>query len=89
MQGQRPGYLTPTELPKRKRSTHREGKDLEKEASRPNTAVKNSVALNAALRPIRSEPVTSMIRTTVATGNEVKRRTCAPTDSSEHHSSKH
>jgi hypothetical protein len=31
-------------------------KEFENEASSPNNAVKNSVALNAALRPRRSEP---------------------------------
>jgi hypothetical protein len=48
---------TPTELPSRKRMTQSAGRELANDAKRPNTAVKKSVALNAALLPIRSEPI--------------------------------
>ncbi|KAG6828934.1 hypothetical protein H0H87_000315 [Tephrocybe sp. NHM501043] len=43
-------------LPRKNRTTHRLLKELVKEARRPNMAVKHNVALNAALRPIMSEP---------------------------------
>ena len=48
---------TPTALPRQNRSTQRLQKELASEAKMPNKAVKNSVALNAALRPTRSEQV--------------------------------
>lgn len=47
---------TPTALPKKNRAMHNVRKVLAKEAARPKTAVKKSVALKAALRPRRSEP---------------------------------
>jgi hypothetical protein len=54
--------LTPTAVPRRKRSTQREGNELANEASSPNTEVNNRVPLNAALRPKRSEPSPSTMR---------------------------
>lgn len=46
--------LTPTELPKKNKETHSQKKFGERPARIPNNAVKNSVALNAVLRPMRS-----------------------------------
>ena len=53
---ERMSVLTPTELPRKNKVTHNMPKELDKEARKPKTAVKKSVALNAVLRPIRSEP---------------------------------
>ena len=47
---------TPTALPKRKSEAHNSGNVLARAASTPNTEVRKSVALNAAVRPSRSEP---------------------------------
>jgi hypothetical protein len=47
--------LTPTAVPKKKRRTQREARELAKDDSNPNRDVKKSVALKAALRPRRSE----------------------------------
>jgi hypothetical protein len=48
--------LTPTALPRKNRIMQRTGKELASEANNPNSDVKNKVALNAVLRPRRSEP---------------------------------
>lgn len=48
--------LTPTELPSRKRVMQIVVNEFEKDARSPKTAVKKSVQLKAALRPMKSEP---------------------------------
>lgn len=46
---------TPTELPRKNRATHSIGNDVANEADMPKMEVKNRVALNAGMRPMRSE----------------------------------
>lgn len=48
--------LTPTALPRKNREMHSQMKVCAKEAKTPNRAVRNRVALNAVVRPMRSEP---------------------------------
>ena len=48
--------LTPTAVPRRKRRMQSIAKEFAREATMPNRDVKNSVALKAALLPMRSEP---------------------------------
>ena len=48
---------TPTELPKKKSAMQRVKNDFVRDARRPKRAVKRRVALKAALRPMRSEPL--------------------------------
>lgn len=51
--------LTPTALPKRNSIKHSVPNEFAKDARRPKSEVKNRVALNAILRPMRSEPTIS------------------------------
>ncbi len=50
------GIHTPTALPSRKSEMHRVVNVFAKDARTPNTAVRKSVALKAAVRPTTSEP---------------------------------
>jgi hypothetical protein len=50
------GY-TPTELPRRKSAMQSVTNELDSEAKMPKMAVRKSVALNAVIRPIKSEPM--------------------------------
>lgn len=47
---------TPTALPRKNREIQSTGNVLASQLDRPKTEVKNKVALNAVLRPMRSEP---------------------------------
>lgn len=47
---------TPTALPRKNREMQSHGNVPANELDRPKTEVKNKVALNAVLRPMRSEP---------------------------------
>lgn len=78
---------TPTALPKKKRATHRAGKELAKDARIPNSDVRNSVALNAVVRPSKSEPATKLEGNTAQTWREI--RTSTPSDSPKHHPCEH
>lgn len=48
--------LTPTALPRKKKEMHKAVKEVLIVDKSPNRDVKNNVALNAILRPSRSEP---------------------------------
>lgn len=52
--------LAPTALPSRNNRMHNVGKELASDARSPKTDVKKSVALKAALLPIKSEPVNEL-----------------------------
>lgn len=84
------GIEPPTELPRKKRARHRVKNELEKVAKIPKTAVKNRVALNAIMRPIRSEPVglhpIPVSSNFLTLGIEL---TSSPANCPNHHPSKH
>ena len=48
---------TPTALPRKNKAKHNNGNVLASEAKMPNTEVRNNVALNAVVRPMRSLPM--------------------------------
>ncbi len=83
------GEHTPTELPRKKRAMHIVVKEFENEANSPNNAVKNNVALNAALRPRRSEPGFEIVINSHTFCRAVKRHTSPPTNGTEHHPGEH
>lgn len=79
---------TPTELPSRNKATQSHANVPANEENIPNTAVKKRVALNAVVRPMRSEPVKTRRQ---ANAQQVFRRalTCPPAYCTEHHAGKH
>lgn len=78
--------LTPTAVPSKNRLRHSIGKDLENAERKPKVDVKNSVPLNAALRPIKSEP---RERVGISCGTvKLVSPTSAPSNGSDHHTSK-